>query len=80
MPMTKLKLFSKFTDEKIDLPSYYTYVFESKVIFADGKSEYKFLTNSRTDADIAKTPLDMFDEQFIDNDLQKVIETLDENE
>jgi len=80
LPQTKLKLTGKFVEEKVDLPSYFTYVLEAKVLFNQGKSEYKFLTNKRSEADMAKTPFGIFEEEFIDNDLQSVLEILDENE
>ena len=80
LPQTKLKLTGKFVEEKVDLPSFFTYVLEPKVLFNAGKSEYKFLTNKRSEADIAKTPFGLFDDEFIDNDLQMVLELLDKSE
>jgi len=80
MPQTKLKLTGKFVEEKVDLPSYFTYVLEPKVIFKEGKPEYKLLTNKRSEADIAKTPMGMFSDILIDNDLNEVIKVIESNE
>lgn len=80
MPQTKLKLTGKFTEEVTDLPSFFTYVFETKIDFSNEKPEYKFLTNLRSTADLAKTPLGIFDDMLIDNDMQKALETIEEFE
>ena len=67
-------------EDVVDLPSFFTYVFEAKVVYNDGKPEYKFLTNKQSEADIAKTPFGIFEELFVDNDLAEIIKTLDEKE
>lgn len=79
-PVTKLKVTGKMIEDVVDLPSFFTYVFESKVIFTDGVSEYKFLSNKQSDADVAKTPFGMFDTLHVDNDLEAILTILDEKE
>ncbi len=64
----KVKTIGKLLDEKIDIPSLLTIVLEAKVL--DGK--HVFQTNKQTGMDIAKSPIDMFDEPFVPNDLKAV--------
>ena len=45
-------------------------------IKGEEKMEYKFLTNSDGEH-VAKTPMGMFDELFIDNDLNAIIDVID---
>ena len=80
MPQTKLKLSGKFTEEVTDLPSYFTYILEAKVIVENETPTYKFLTNKHTPSDLAKTPMGCFAEQYIDNDLMNVMEIIEEYE
>ena len=80
MPKTTLKLTGRFVADVVDLPSFFTYVLEAKISYVDGKPEYRFLTNKRSDADIAKTPMGMFDELLVDNDMEMIISVLDEKE
>ena len=80
LPLTKLKLTGKFTEEVTDLPSYFTYILEAKVLTEEDRPLYKFLTNKRTTSDLAKTPMGCFEEQYIDNDLKTAIEIIEEFE
>ena len=64
----KVKTIGKMLDEKVDIPSLLTIVLEATV--NDGK--HLFLTNKRTGMDMAKSPMDMFDSEYIDNNLQAV--------
>jgi len=68
----KVKTIGKMLDEKIDIPSLLTIVIESKVI--DG--EHVFVTNKTSSLDIAKSPMEMFDELKIPNDLKLVDKTI----
>jgi len=70
----KVKTIGKLLDEKIDIPSLLTIVLEAKV--NDGN--YVFQTNKRSGMDIAKSPMGMFEEEFIPNDLQLVDNTIKE--
>ena len=41
-----------------------------------GRMEYKFLTNTDGEC-VAKTPMGMFDDLLIDNDLNEIIKVID---
>ncbi len=64
---SKCKTIGKMIDEKITLEGMFTIVLHSLVV--DGK--YKFLTQ-HDGAHIAKSPMGLFDEQFVDNDLLSI--------
>ncbi len=68
----KVKTIGKLLDDKIDIPSLLTIVLSASVV--DGK--HIFQTNKRTNMDIAKSPYQMFNEEYIDNDLQLVDDTI----
>lgn len=75
-PHWTLKTIGKMVAEKITPEGLFTYVFYAMVQRDDEKMEYKFLTN--TDGEhVAKTPLGMFENQLIDNDLAEIIKTID---
>lgn len=69
----KPKTIGKLLDEKVCVEGLFTIVFRSTI--EDG--EYKFCTkNHGTDA--VKTPMGMFDDEYIDNDLAKIDKTIRE--
>ena len=75
-PHFTLKTIGKMVNEKITPEGLFTYIFYALAIPGDDKMEYKFLTN--TDGEhVAKTPLGMFENQMIDNDLAEIIKTID---
>lgn len=75
-PHWTLKTIGKLVNEKITPEGLFTYVFYALPQAADDKMDYKFLTN--TDGEhVAKTPLGMFEESLIDNDLAEIIKTID---
>lgn len=67
----KIKTIGRLLDDKITLEGMFTCCLHSMVI--DGK--YQFLTNS-DGIHLSKSPLGLFDSQFIDNDLQYVTEKM----
>lgn len=67
----KCKTVGKLLDEKITLEGMFSLVFYSMVV--DG--EFKFLTQNDS-VHTAKTPLAMFADKLIDNDLKSIIETM----
>ena len=72
----KMRTAGKLLDNSVNLPSYFTYILHTEVLDKeDGGKDYKFLTNTDGTKE-AKTPLDCFDELFIDNDLNMVIDTI----
>lgn len=70
----KVKTIGKLLDEKIDIPSLLTIVLSATVV--DGK--HMFQTNKRSNMDIAKSPREMFKDEYIPNDLQLVDDTIRE--
>ena len=62
-----MKTIGKMVDEKVDIPSRFTIMFHS--VISDGK--YKFLTQN-DGFHLAKTPMEMFDQLLIDNDMEEV--------
>lgn len=69
----KPKSIGKLLDEKVCIEGQFTIVLHSK--FDDGKYVFSTKTNG---ADVAKTPLEMFDSAEIDNDLKMVDNTIRE--
>lgn len=73
MGYSKPKTIGKLLDDKVCVEGMFTIVFHSMKI--DGK--YVFATN--TDGlDVTKTPIGMFNDTYIDNDLMKIDETIRE--
>lgn len=72
-PKYVIKTVGKMLAEKVTLEGLFTYIFFCKILEgADGNYEYKFLTNT-DGAAMAKTPMGMFEEKLIDNDLDAII-------
>lgn len=69
----KPKSIGKLLDEKVCIKGLFTIVLHSK--YDDGKYVFSTKTNG---ADVAKTPLEMFDSAEIDNDLKMVDNTIRE--
>lgn len=74
----KCKTIGKMLDDKITLEGMFTIILHTQIV--DG--EYKFLTQNNG-THIAKSPLYMFEDKLIDNDLQvvrdKMVEYFDED-
>ncbi len=68
---SKLKTIGKLLEEKIKIEGVFTAILHSCVT-PDG---YRLLTN-HDGMRLAKTPMDMFPEKYIDNDLKSIIETM----
>lgn len=68
----KAKTIGKMIDDMIVFEGMFTIVLHALV--KDGK--YKFLTQN-DGIHTAKSPMEMFDEKYIDNDLQSIIEKID---
>lgn len=73
-PYLKIKTQGKMLDAVITLEGLFTYVLFTKVVRVEGTNavNYKFLTNSDGTC-TAKSPMGLFDELLIDNDLALVI-------
>lgn len=77
-PSYKIKTMGRMIDNMITVEGLFTYVlFTIKRKDDDGKIQYKFMT--QTDGTTtAKTPMECFEELYIDNDLQYVFNKIDE--
>lgn len=65
-------------DSVVTLEGLFTYVlFTTVTRDEDNKVAYKFITNSEGTC-TAKTPMGLFDETYVDNDLNMVIEKIKE--
>jgi len=69
--IVKMKVIGKMLDSVAPFESLVNIVLHSLIVENDGVLSYKFLTN-RTQTYLAKSPIDMFSELYIDNDLQAV--------
>lgn len=76
-PKYVIKTIGKLLAEKVTLEGMFTYVFFTKIVEGDdGKMEYKFLTNTDGEC-VAKTPMGMFSDMLVDNDLAEIIKVID---
>jgi ABC-type dipeptide/oligopeptide/nickel transport system ATPase component len=77
-PYYKIKTQGKMLDSVITLEGLFTYVLFTKVIKDDSDSvQYKFLTNSDGTC-TAKSPMGLFEDLLIDNDLDYVVKKIKE--
>ena len=75
-PKYVIKTVGKLLAEKVTLEGLFTYIFCTKVQEGDdGRMEYKLITNNDGKC-LAKTPMDMFNDIEIDNDLNQILETI----
>lgn len=71
---TDVKTIGKMIDSQLGIAGLFTMVLEATII--DG--EYKFLTHNITGNSVVKTPMGMFEDDYIDNDLKIVLDTMKE--
>lgn len=77
-PKYVIKTVGKLLSEKVTLEGLFTYIFFTKVEEGDdGKMQYKLVTNNDGKC-LAKTPMGMFDELEIDNDLNEILKVIKE--
>ena len=77
-PKYVIKTIGKLLSEKVTLEGLFTYIFFTKVEEGeDGKMQYKLVTNNDGKC-LAKTPMDMFEELEIDNDLNEILKVIKE--
>ena len=74
-PYFKIKTVGKLLDKMITVEGLFTYVFFTNVINDEGIPQYKFITNS-DGTSTAKTPMGLFNELLIDNDIQLIIDSI----
>lgn len=74
---SKVKTIGKLLDEKITIEGLVTIVLHTKVEQKGNNTEYNFITNS-DGHHIAKSPMGMFEDQLIPNDLKQVEDRIEE--
>lgn len=75
-PKYVIKTVGKLLAEKVTLEGLFTYIFCTKVEEGDdGKMQYKLITNNDGKC-LAKTPMDMFEDIEIDNDLNEILKVI----
>ena len=77
-PRYVIKTIGKLLSEKVTLEGLFTYIFFAKTEEGDdGRMQYKLVTNNDGKC-LAKTPMDMFKELEIDNDLNEILKVIKE--
>lgn len=77
-PYYKMKTLGKMIDSTITLEGLFTYVFFTAIQRDDdGNPSYKFMTNS-DGTTTGKSPMGLFDDLYIDNDLKLVVDRIEE--
>lgn len=77
-PKYVIKTIGKLLSEKVTLEGLFTYIFFAKTEEGDdGRMQYKLITNNDGKC-LAKTPMGMFEELEIDNDLNQILEVIKE--
>ena len=77
-PYFKIKTLGKMIDSTITLEGLFTYVLFTAILRDDdGNPSYKFMTNS-DGTNTGKSPMGLFNELYIDNDLKMVIDRINE--
>lgn len=77
-PSYRIKTLGKMINSTITLEGLFTYVFFTEIQRdEDGLPSYKFITNS-DGTNTAKSPMGLFSDLYIDNDLAMVIDRIDE--
>lgn len=76
-PQLKIKTLGKMIDNTITVEGLFTYVLFAMIREGENGSEYVFQTHS-DGTTTAKTPMDCFEEDYIPNDLQYVIDKIKE--
>ena len=77
-PKYVIKTIGKLLSEKVTLEGLFTYIFFTKVEEGDtGKMQYKLVTNNDGKC-LAKTPMGMFEDLEIDNDLNEILKVIKE--
>lgn len=76
-PKIGIKTLGRLLEEKITLEGMFTLLLFTKVIIDEttGVVDYQFVTNNNGEC-LAKTPMGMFDELYIPNDMQQVLEVV----
>lgn len=77
-PRYVIKTIGKLLSEKVTLEGLFTYIFFAKTEEGDdGRMQYRLVTNNDGKC-LAKTPMGMFEELEIDNDLNEILKVIKE--
>lgn len=76
-PLRKIKTVGKMVDSALTMEGLFTVVLFTDIKLDEGTKEYGFITNS-DGTTTAKSPEDMFESDFIENDLGKVAQAIDD--
>lgn len=76
--ITTTKTIGKLLSEKIVIPGLFTIVLETVVSKGKDGTGYFFKTNTVNGESVCKTPMGMFEELYIPNDLVGVLKTIDD--
>ena len=77
-PKYVIKTIGKLLSEKVTLEGLFTYIFFAKTEEGDDdRMQYKLVTNNDGKC-LAKTPMGMFEELEIDNDLNEILKVIKE--
>ena len=77
-PQWKLKTAGKMLDTQLNVDGLFTYLLYTTILNSDeGTPLYKFRTNTIDGGDTCKTPMECFEDLYIDNNLQLVLDTID---
>lgn len=71
-PSWRIKTLGKILNKMITIEGLFTYVLFTEVLQTETGPQYKFITNS-DGTTTAKTPMGMYPEKYIDNDIQAVL-------
>ena len=74
-PKYTIKTLGKLLKEKVTTEGLFTCMLFTEVTFEDDKASYKFITNNDGKC-IAKSPMGMFEELKVDNDIAEIIQTI----
>lgn len=73
---TDVKTIGKMLDSQLGIAGLFTVVIEAQASTSEG--QYKFKVHNTEGESVVKTPMDMFDEDYIDNDLNIVLKAIKE--
>jgi len=76
---TTLATVGKMLDNQVKIPSYATYMFHAVIRDGEDGPEHVFQTNTAEGRE-AKSPLGCFNDLYIPNDLESILNTIEEYE
>ena len=78
VPQKKIKTIGRMLDDKFDLAAIFTTVLYTDVTFGkEGEATYSFITNTTSSAP-AKSPMEMFKDLHVPNDLVDILQSINE--